>query len=107
VTATLEPATVSNLNVCVDLSLVHFVDMGALRTLERLHKQCRNEGREMRLINLRDSIRLTVDITGFQSRLPLEQPLEQPLEITSADAQFEQLIQELLLIYPHQLLKSV
>jgi hypothetical protein len=81
--------------------------MGALRTLERLHQQCRLEGRELRLINLRDPIRLTVDITGFRTRLPLEQPLEQPLEITSADAQFEQLIQELLLTDPKQLLKSV
>lgn len=101
----------SKLNVCVDLSLVHFVDMGALRTLERLHQQCRSEGRELRLINLRDPIRLTVDITGFRTRLPveqpLEQPIEQPLEITSADAQFEALIQELLLTDPKQLLKSV
>lgn len=93
----------SKLNVCVDLSLVHFVDMGALRTLERLHQQCRSEGRELRLINLRDPIRLTVDITGFRTRLPVEQPLE----ITEADAQFEALIQELLLTDPKQLLKSV
>jgi anti-anti-sigma regulatory factor len=98
---------VSKLNVCVDLSLVHFVDMGALRTLERLHQQCRSEGRELRLINLRDPIRLTVDITGFRTRLPLEQPLEQPLEITEADAQFEALIQELLLTDPQHILKSV
>jgi anti-anti-sigma regulatory factor len=77
--------------------------MGALRTLERLHKQCRNEGREMRLINLLDPIRLTVEITGFKSRLPIEQPLEG----TTADAQFEELIQELFDTIPQQLLKSV
>jgi anti-anti-sigma factor len=101
VTATLEPATVSFLNVCMDLSNVHFVDMGALRTLERLQQQCRNEGREMRLINLRDPVRLTVEITGFKSRLPIEHAM------TKADAQFEELIQELFDTIPQQLLKSV
>jgi anti-anti-sigma regulatory factor len=77
--------------------------MGALRTLERLHQQCRSEGRELRLINLRDPIRLTVEITGFRARLPIEQPLES----TTADAQFEELIQELFDTIPQQLLKSV
>jgi anti-anti-sigma regulatory factor len=75
--------------------------MGALRTLERLHQQCRSEGREVRLINLRDPIRLTVEITGFQSRLPIEHAM------TQADAEFENLIQELLLTDPKQILKSV
>jgi anti-anti-sigma regulatory factor len=77
--------------------------MGALRTLERLHQHGRSEGREVRLINLRDPIRLTVDITGFKSRLPIEQPLE----ITQVDAEFEALIQELLHTDPKHLLKNV
>ena len=59
-------------NLTLDFDKVSFVSSAGLRVLLMLQKKCNAQGREMKLVHVKQSIMEVFDMTGFSGMLHIE-----------------------------------
>ena len=59
-------------NLTLDFDKVSFVSSAGLRVLLMLHKKCNVQGREIKLVHVKQSIMEVFDMTGFSGMLHIE-----------------------------------
>lgn len=59
-------------NLILDFDKVSFVSSAGLRVLLMLQKKCNAQGREMKLVHVKQSIMEVFDMTGFSGMLHIE-----------------------------------